>query len=104
MQLYHYFYYDSPKSKHRPPVIDGNSTQASYLVAGEYNRPSSLLTARPGFLLFVMAEKTEVSKTLACGLLRNSKKACCYKDVRIKLPSTLHPNSLGTESEAGLDS
>ena len=73
-------------------------------MAGEYNRPSSLLSATPGFLLFVMAEETEVSKTPACGLLRNSKKVCCYKDVRIKLPSTLHPNSLGTESEAGLDS
>ena len=60
MQLYHYFDCDSPKSKHCPPAIDANSTQAS----GEYNRPSSLLTARPGFLLFVMDEKTEVSKTL----------------------------------------
>ena len=37
-------------SKHGPPAIDANSTQASYLVAGEYNRPSSLLTARPGLL------------------------------------------------------
>ena len=79
MQLYHYFYCDSPKSKHRPPAIDANSTQASYLVAGEYNRPSSLLTARPDFLLFVMAEKTEVSKTPACGLLRNSKKHVAIK-------------------------